>query len=214
VTGTTNGTERHEASAAWRESVAAGMPLSGAELAARFGRSPRWGRDVIAACRAATSPAAAVATVGADSAAATGRGTAGGPALAPVAPPAASRAVRRVTTAAVSLVALVAAAASYSHMRQLAEAAGEGDMAAVLPLSVDGLVVAASMSLLSAKRAGQRAGALPWLALAAGLGASLAANVAAAQPTVVGRLVAAWPPAAFALSFELLLRQHGRQVTP
>jgi hypothetical protein len=198
VTGTTNGTERHEAAAAWRESVADGAPLSGTALAARFGLSPRWGRDVIAACRAATSPAALPAADGA----------ADGAALAPVSPVEAPRAVRRVTTAAVALVALVAAAASYSHMRQLAVAAGEGDMAGVLPLSVDGLVVAASMSLLSAKRAGQRAGVLPWLALAAGLGASLAANVAAAQPTLAGRLVAAWPPAAFALSFELLLRQH------
>jgi len=122
-----------------------------------------------------------------------------------------SGAVQWITAAAVAAVAVVAAAASYSHMHELAVQAGEGEMARVLPLSVDGLVVAATMTLLSARRAGRKAGALPWLALFLGLGASLAANVAAAEPTVVGRLVAAWPPVALALSFELLLRQTRAQ---
>jgi hypothetical protein len=63
--------------------------------------------------------------------------------------------------------------------------------------------------MLVRRRAGQRAGVLPWTALLLGLGASLAANVAAAQPTVVGRLVAAWPPVGLLLSYELLMQQHG-----
>ena len=49
---------------------------------------------------------------------------------------------------------------------------------------------------------------LPWAALLFGLGASLAANVAAADPTVVGRLGAAWPPVGLLLSYELLMQQH------
>ena len=98
---------------------------------------------------------------------------------------------------AVVAVALVAAVASYDHMRTLAEQAGEGWRSWLLPLSVDGLVVAATMALLAAKRAGRlRAGALPWVALLLGLGGSLAANVAAVEPMVAGRLVAAWPPVA------------------
>jgi hypothetical protein len=116
--------------------------------------------------------------------------------------------VRRTTTAAVILVALVAAIASYEHMRALAELAGEGWRSWLLPVSVDGLAVAASMTMLVRRRAGERAGALPWVALLLGLGASLAANVAAADPTVVGRLVAAWPPVGLLLSYELLLQQH------
>jgi hypothetical protein len=48
---------------------------------------------------------------------------------------------------------------------------------------------------------------LAWAALLLGLGASLAANVAAADPTVAGRLVAAWPPVALLLSYELLMQQ-------
>jgi Protein of unknown function (DUF2637) len=117
--------------------------------------------------------------------------------------------VRRVTTAAVVAVAGVAAIASYEHMRALASVAGEDWRAWLLPISVDGLAVAASMTMLVRRRAGQRAGALPWVALLLGLGSSLAANVAAAEPTVVGRLVAAWPPVGLLLSYELLMQQHG-----
>jgi hypothetical protein len=119
----------------------------------------------------------------------------------------APRSVRRVTTAAVLAVALVAALASYEHMRALAELAGESWRSWLLPVSVDGLAVAASMTMLVRRRAGERAGGLAWLALLLGLGASLAANVAAAEPTVQGRLVAAWPPLGLLLSYELLM-QH------
>jgi hypothetical protein len=115
--------------------------------------------------------------------------------------------VRWTTTGAVLAVALVAAVASYEHMRALAETAGEGWRAWLLPVSVDGLAVAASMTMLVRRRAGQPSGALAWAALLLGLGASLAANVAAAEPTVQGRLVAAWPPVALLLSYELLMQQ-------
>jgi hypothetical protein len=123
-------------------------------------------------------------------------------------------AVQRVTTAAVGAVAGVAAIASYEHMRALAAVAGEGWRSWLLPISVDGLAVAASMTMLVRRRAGLRAGLLPWLALLLGLGASLAANVAAADPTVVGRLVAAWPPVGLLLSYELLMQQHGTRGGP
>ena len=115
--------------------------------------------------------------------------------------------VQRVTTGAVLSVALVAAIASYEHMRALAELAGEGWRAWLLPISVDGLAVAASMTMLVRRRAGLSAGALAWVALLLGLGASLAANVAAAEPSVQGRLVAAWPPVGLLLSYELLMQQ-------
>jgi hypothetical protein len=115
--------------------------------------------------------------------------------------------VRRVTTLAVLAVAIVAAVASYEHMRSLAELAGEGWRSWLLPVSVDGLAVAASMTMLVRRRSGVRAGVLPWVALLLGLGASLAANVAAAEPTAVGRLAAAWPPVALLLAYELLMQQ-------
>lgn len=113
----------------------------------------------------------------------------------------------------VVLVALVAAIVSYSHMRALAVRAGEGWRSILLPLSVDGLLVAASLVLLVRRRSGLPGSALAWMALVLGLAVSLLANVAAAEPTVVGRLVAAWPPIAFGIAYELLLHLV-RPVTP
>jgi hypothetical protein len=113
-----------------------------------------------------------------------------------------------VTVGAVLLVATVAAVVSYAHMREVAERAGEGWRAWLLPLSVDGLVIAGSMVLLTSRRAGRPGGRLAWCALLGGVGASLAANVAAAEPTATARVVAAWPALAFAVAFELLLQQR------
>ena len=76
-----------------------------------------------------------------------------------------------------------------------------------MPLAVDGLVVAASMTMMARRRAGKDAGWLAWVSLAAAIAASLAANVAAAQPTLIGRAVAAWPPLALLLAYELLMDQ-------
>jgi hypothetical protein len=126
-------------------------------------------------------------------------------------PAAVSGWVRGTTTVAVLLVALVAAVASYEHMRALAVVAGEGWRSWLLPISVDGLAVAASMTMLVRRRARLPAGGLAWAALLLGLGASMAANVAAAQPTVAGRLVAAWPPVALLLAYELLMQQLGHR---
>jgi hypothetical protein len=78
--------------------------------------------------------------------------------------------------------------------------AGEDWRAWLLPVSVDGLVLVASRTMLVRRRAGQSAGALAWAALLLGLTASLAANVAAAEPTLIGRLLAAWPPVALLFS--------------
>ncbi len=121
--------------------------------------------------------------------------------------------MRRITILAVLAVAFVAAIASYDHQRALAELAGEGWRAWLLPVSVDGLVVAASMSMLVRRRVGLPAGALAWVSLLAGIGASLAANVAAADPTAVGRVVAAWPPVALLLAWELLMHVRAPNLT-
>ena len=113
--------------------------------------------------------------------------------------------MRWTGAASVALVALVAAVVSYAHLHTLAERAGEGWRAWLLPLSVDGLLVAASLAMVALRRSGRSAGWLPWLGLLLGLAVSLAANMAAAQPTLIGRLVASWPPVALGIAFELLL---------
>ncbi len=80
-----------------------------------------------------------------------------------------------------ALLALIAGTASYLHMHTLVEAHGQPGWVAVLtPLSVDGMIVAASTTLLADSRCGGRGGVLPWALLVAGSLASLAANVAVA----------------------------------
>lgn len=123
----------------------------------------------------------------------------------PVTPQPVPRWVQIVTVVAVSVVAAVAAVASYVHMHELATDAGEEWRAHLIPLSVDGMLVAASMVMLVRRRIGQSAGVLPWVGLVLGLVASLAANVAAADPTPLSWIVSGWPPLALAVSFELLI---------
>jgi hypothetical protein len=78
--------------------------------------------------------------------------------------------------------------------------------------------VAASMVLVTARRTGVGGGVLAWGALGTGVVASLAANMADARPQVTAVLVAGWPAVAFAVTFELLLRQrraeHPEVTTP
>lgn len=105
------------------------------------------------------------------------------------------------------LVAVVAAYASYEHQRRFALVGGADAVSAVLwPLSVDGLVVLASVGLLTTGP--DASGRARWsvrLAFLLGVLVSLVANIAAApvlawQPIVV----AGWPPVALLLSVELL----------
>ncbi|WP_241840129.1 DUF2637 domain-containing protein [Frankia sp. CcI49] len=118
------------------------------------------------------------------------------------------RAIRITTVIAVATVATVAAFVSYRHMRGVALQYGEDPMTAtVLPFSVDGLIVAASMAMLGDRRAGRRRSWLSGGLLAAGACASLAANVLHADPTISARVIAGWPPLALLGSYELLMRQ-------
>jgi hypothetical protein len=97
------------------------------------------------------------------------------------------------------MLARIAGTVSYPHMHLLVELRGQpGWVAALTPLSVDGMIVAASKTLLAESRAGSRGGLLPWVLLVAGSVASLAANVAIAEPSLTGRVIAAWP--SFALN--------------
>jgi Protein of unknown function (DUF2637) len=233
---------RAAARAAYRASLADGVPLTGAELGRRFGLSPRWGRLRVAEVQAGAAtgngghqasdapdngldrdrarsgpkPDGGDGDVEGRAEAASGRTLGANPHAdlrtaserwrSDEAPTQVTPMMRGITTLAVLAVAFVAATASYDHQRALAELAGEGWRAWFLPVSVDGLVLAASMSMLARRRAGLPAGVLAWVSLIAGIGASLAANVAAADPTIVGRVVAAWPPVALLLAWELLMQ--------
>ncbi|MEV5749859.1 DUF2637 domain-containing protein [Actinoallomurus sp. NPDC052308] len=116
--------------------------------------------------------------------------------------------IRRITTVSVVFLALIAAVVSFGHMHELALRHGETALNAMLiPLSVDGMVVASSMSVLLASRTGISILWLPWTLLIVGSLASLAANVEVAEPTVVGRVIAAWPSFAFVGAYHLLQGQ-------
>jgi hypothetical protein len=101
-------------------------------------------------------------------------------------------------------VALVAAAASYGHMLEVAVWAGEPMwIARAFPLTVDGLVLAA----LRRGRQGRW-----WLGL--GIAVSIAANMLARYPDLAataGPVVSAWPPIALFGTHRLLhARRTGR----
>jgi hypothetical protein len=117
---------------------------------------------------------------------------------------AADRWIKRTTTGCVAMLALIAGTVSYLHMHMLVELHGQpGWVAALTPLSVDGMIVAASTTLLADSRSGRRGGVLPWALLAIGSVASLAANVAVAEPATTGRVIAAWPSFALIGAYEL-----------
>jgi hypothetical protein len=119
--------------------------------------------------------------------------------------------IRWTTTGCVALLALIAGTVSYLHMHMLVELHGQpGWVAALTPFSVDGMIVAASTTLLADSRSCGRGGFLPWTLLVAGSVASLAANVAVAEPTATGRVIAAWPSFALIAAYELLMRQVRR----
>lgn len=126
--------------------------------------------------------------------------------------------IRRTTMASVLLLAGIAAVVSFRHMHELALAHGEDALAAALiPLAVDGTIVAASMSLLLASRNGSRGGPLPWCMLLISSLASLAANIAVAEPTITARLIAGWPSLALIGAYEMLMsqvRSRARSRTP
>lgn len=114
----------------------------------------------------------------------------------------------KVTTAlAVLAVAAVAALISYTHMLDLVRSHGEaGATARLVPFTVDGLIWAASMVILDASRRDRPVPALAGWSLAAGVCATVGANVAhGAAHGPIGAVVSAWPALALVGSFELLM---------
>lgn len=117
--------------------------------------------------------------------------------------------VIRVLAAIVVLaVAAFAAIVSYSHIFELGRHHGQdGTAARLLPLSVDGLIAAASLVMLHAAR---RKLAVPQLArwmLGLGVGATVAANVEYGMPFGwLAAVVSAWPAVAFVGSVEMAVR--------
>src|SRR5258708_7677891 len=123
--------------------------------------------------------------------------------------------IRKLTDATALLVAVIAAVVSFIHIEDLAVTHGQTRLAAwLLPVSVDGTVAAASLSMLWAARSGLPT---PWLArcmLTLGVLATLAANVGYGAPYgLAGELLSGWPAVAFVGSVEMVLAMVRRART-
>ena len=111
----------------------------------------------------------------------------------------ADRLIRVATAGAVLLVAAIAAVVSFVHIEHLAVTHGQTALAwCLLPVSIDGMVAAASLVMLRAARSGL---GTPWLArsmLGLAVSATLACNVGYGLPVgVPGALPSGWPAVVF-----------------
>ncbi len=91
----------------------------------------------------------------------------------------------------------------------------DGTAARLLPLSVDGLTLAASLVLLHEARNGRDAPRLARFMLWLGIGATIGANIAyGAGYGLFGALISAWPAVAFIGSVEIAMQQVRRARGP
>jgi hypothetical protein len=126
------------------------------------------------------------------------------------------RAIRLATGAVVCAVAAFAAVVSYSHIYGPGRVHGQDGTAAwLLPLSVDGLILAASLVLLHKGRNGRAVPRLVRLMLWLGIVATIGANIAyGAGYGLLGAVISAWPVVAFIGSVEIAMQQVRRARVP
>jgi hypothetical protein len=101
----------------------------------------------------------------------------------------------------VAAVAVIAGVVSYSHIEALGLSTGQSIIdARLLPLAVDGLIVAGSVILLAGSWLG-------WIGVAIGVAGTLYANVMSGLPRgPLAATVAAWPALAFTVASFMLER--------
>jgi DNA-binding NarL/FixJ family response regulator len=127
---------------------------------------------------------------------------------------------RRLTAAAVLLVAAIAGVQSYTHIYHLAATHGAGRLdAALLPLSVDGTVLAMAIVMLRCARSKAATPVLATFGLWLAVAATLAANIDYGVPYgVTGALGSGWPAGAFLICAHVAVtmakRGHPAKATP
>ena len=116
------------------------------------------------------------------------------------------QAIRTATGGVVLAVGGFAGAVSYSHIYDLARQHAQNVLdARLLPLSVDGLIVAASFLILHEARAGRDVPKLGRWMLAVGVVATVLANIAyGIQGGAYDAIVSAWPAVSFLGCAEML----------
>jgi peptidoglycan/LPS O-acetylase OafA/YrhL len=117
------------------------------------------------------------------------------------------QAARWTARTALAGVSLIAAVASYFHALSVVRAAGaRPPVAYLVPFLADLVILGASAALLDASRQSLPRPRLATLAMVAGIGVTVAMNVAAGiSHGVAGALVAGWPALAFILALESLV---------
>jgi Protein of unknown function (DUF2637) len=119
-------------------------------------------------------------------------------------------AVRVLDSAPVLVLAAIAGARSFAHIRDTAAEHGQhGPMAWAIAVCVDLTCVMAARERQRDKRTGRAARHVSWptLVLTGGVLLSLAANLDQAQPSTWGRITAATPAAAFLVAVSMLERR-------
>lgn len=118
-------------------------------------------------------------------------------------------------TAPVLILAAIAGAGSFTHIRDTAAQHGQGGpMSWAVAVCIDLTCVMAARERQRDKRHGDtRRVSWPTLVLAGGILLSLAANLAQAEPTAWGRITAATPSGAFLVAVSMLERRAGRRAT-
>ncbi|MEU8251762.1 DUF2637 domain-containing protein [Nonomuraea sp. NPDC048916] len=120
-------------------------------------------------------------------------------------------------TGPVLVLALIAGAGSFTHIRDTATEHGQtGWMAWAIAVCIDlTCVMAAREHQRDKKTSRVRRGPISWpvLVLTGGIVLSLAANLQQADPTVWGRITAATPAAAFLLAVSMLERRASASKT-
>ena len=117
----------------------------------------------------------------------------------------------------VTVLAVIAGAGSFTHIRDTADQHGQhGPMAWAVAVCIDLTCVMAARERQRDKQLGVTTGRLSWptAVLAGGVGLSLAANLTQAQPTAWGRIVATVPPAAFLVAVSMIERRAARRPRP
>ncbi|GIH75133.1 DUF2637 domain-containing protein [Planobispora longispora] len=120
-------------------------------------------------------------------------------------------AVRLADSAPVVILALIAGAGSFTHIRDTATEHGQGGwMAWAVAVCVDLTCVMAARERQRDRKTGRRrAGWVSWptLVLVGGIVLSLAANLAQAEPSAWGWICAATPAGAFLIAVSMLERR-------
>jgi hypothetical protein len=192
----TNGSAKAAARQHYDEMVAAGRKPNGAEIGRRIGHS---GRTVSGWVREWSAEPAADRQISREDSAT--------PALTTRQRPRKKTADRSaVDWAIIAVVAAVGAIWSYSHIVDLAIAAGHGWRSYLLPIAIDGLVIAAIRAAGADRRK-----LVAWVGITIGIAATVTFNVLAVRLELVdmddvAAVLAAIPPIALAVTVHLVRR--------